>query len=101
MGWREEITTALGELIALMGGSGKEPRWQRVGRAIRTAEPGHYAVDLRGSGIGPDQLDGLRLAGPDPQDIAADGYSVVEAVQNGSLLTVKVAEFAEVADPCL
>ncbi|MDQ0937270.1 hypothetical protein QFZ49_007245 [Streptomyces turgidiscabies] len=101
MGWREEIATALGELVTIMGGTGKRPRWQRVGRAVRTGEDGWYAVDVRGSDIGPDQLDGLRLGGPDPDGIETKGFSVSETVQNGSLLTLKVAEFADLKDPYL
>ncbi|MFE4756568.1 AAA domain-containing protein [Streptomyces mirabilis] len=101
MGWREEIATALGELVSIMGGTGKRPRWQRVGRTIRTGEAGWYAVDVRGSDIGPDQLDSLRLAGPEPDGIEAKGFSVSETVQNGSLLSLKVAEFADLTDPYL
>ncbi|MEU0434484.1 AAA domain-containing protein [Streptomyces sp. NPDC006290] len=98
MGWREEITAALGEWIALEGGAGRTARWQRIGRAARTGEPGQYAVDLRGTDIGPDQLDSLRLAGPDDRAIEKDGFSVSETVQNGSLLTLRVAEFADITD---
>ncbi|MFJ8929929.1 AAA domain-containing protein [Streptomyces sp. NPDC102364] len=98
MGWREEITAALDEWIALEGGSGRTARWQRIGRATRTGEPGQYAVDLRGSDIGPDQLDSLRLSGPDDRSVETDGFIVSETVQNGSLLTLRVAEFADVAD---
>ncbi|MFI7007544.1 AAA domain-containing protein [Streptomyces sp. NPDC050145] len=101
MGWREEISTALGELVASMGGTGKRPRWQRIGRAIRTGEAGWYSVDTRGWEIAPDQLDTLRLAGREPDGIEAEGFSVGETVQNGSLLTLKVAEFADVTDPHL
>ncbi|KMS76664.1 hypothetical protein ACM01_02050 [Streptomyces viridochromogenes] len=98
MGWREEITAALGEWIALEGGAGRTARWQRIGRAARTGEPGQYAVDLRGTDIGPDQLDGLRLAGPHDRAVETDGFSVSETVQNGSLLTLRVAEFADITD---
>ncbi|GHH81679.1 hypothetical protein GCM10017771_04200 [Streptomyces capitiformicae] len=101
MGWREEIAAALGELVAITGGSGRQPRWQRVGRAVRTKEAGWYAVDLRGSDIGPDQLDALRLAGPEPNGIETEGFTVSETVQNGSLLTLKVAEFADLTDAYL
>ncbi|MFF5856378.1 AAA domain-containing protein [Streptomyces sp. NPDC012751] len=101
MGWREEIATALGELVTLMGGSGRQPRWQRVGRAARVKEAGWYAVDLRGSDIGPDQLDSLRLAGPEPEHVEAGGFAVSETAQNGSLLTVKVAGFADLRDAYL
>ncbi len=101
MGWREEIAAALGELVAITGGTGRQPRWQRVGRAVRTKEAGWYAVDLRGSDIGPDQLDALRLAGPEPDGIETKGFTVSETVQNGSLLTLKVAEFADLTDAYL
>ncbi|MFD8736569.1 AAA domain-containing protein [Streptomyces sp. NPDC059618] len=101
MGWREEITTALGEWIALEGGAGRQARWQRIGRAARGSKPGQYVVDLRGTDVGPDQLDRLRLSGPEDRSIEKDGFSVSETVQNGSLLTLRVAEFADIADPHL
>lgn len=101
MGWREEIATALGEWINVEGGAGKQPRWQRIGRAARTGDAGQYAVDLRGSDIGPDQLDSLRLAGPENDSVETNGFAVSEMVQNGSLLTLRVAEFSDVADPHL
>ncbi|MFF8593528.1 hypothetical protein ACF061_19215 [Streptomyces sp. NPDC015220] len=91
----------MGELVAITGGSGKQPRWQRVGRAVRAKEAGRYAVDLRGFDIGPDQLDALRLAGPDADGIETTGFTVSETVQNGSLLTLKVAEFADLTDAYL
>lgn len=101
MGWREEIVAGLGEWIANEGGAGKPARWQRLGRAVRSGGPGSYAVDLRGFDIGPDQLDGLKLAGPESDSIQASGFSVSEIVQNGSLLTMKVPEFADIPDPYL
>jgi hypothetical protein len=101
VGWREEIATALGELITIAGGSGRQPRWQRVGRAVRTKEAVWYVVDLRGSDIGPDQLDAMRLAGPEPENVEAKGVAVSETVQNGSLLMLKVAEFSDLSDAYL
>lgn len=101
MGWREEIATALGEWINMEGGVGKQPRWQRIGRAARTGDAGEYVVDLRGSDIGPDQLDSLRLGGPENNGVETNGFAVSGTVQNGSLLTLRVAEFADVADPYL
>ncbi|WP_030371092.1 AAA domain-containing protein [Streptomyces rimosus] len=101
MGWRDEIAMALGEWINVEGGVGKQPRWQRIGRAARTGDAGQYAVDLRGSDIGPDQLDSLRLAGPENDGVETNGFVVSEMVQNGSLLSIRVAEFADVADPHL
>lgn len=101
MGWREEIRTALDEWIRIEGGAGKPPRWQRVGRAATAGGAGTFVVDVRGSDIGPDQLDGLRLAGPEVESVEADGFSVSDVVQNGSLLTVRVAEFADPVDPYL
>ncbi|MFD0266026.1 hypothetical protein ACFVGY_05435 [Streptomyces sp. NPDC127106] len=56
---------------------------------------------MRASAIGPDQLDSLRLAGPETGSIESEGFVVSEAVHNGSLLMVKVARFTEVADPWL
>ncbi|MFF2538577.1 AAA domain-containing protein [Streptomyces cyaneofuscatus] len=88
----------MGELVTIMGGAGRQPRWQRLGRAVRIKEAGWYAVDLRGSDIGPDQLDALRLAGPEADSVEAKGFAVSETVQNGSLLTLKVAEFADLTD---
>ncbi|MFE3591544.1 AAA domain-containing protein [Streptomyces niveus] len=48
-----------------------------------------------------DQLDSLRLAGPERDGIETDGFAVSDLVQDGSLLTLHVAEFADVADPHL
>lgn len=101
MGWREEIAAALDEWIKTEGGTGKAPRWHCLGRAVRTAGPGGYAVDVRGVELGPDQLDALRLAGPDPKDVEKAGFSVSDVTQDGSLLTARVAEFAELPDPYL
>ncbi|MFI0777158.1 hypothetical protein [Streptomyces sp. NPDC021212] len=58
-------------------------------------------MDLRGSDIGPDQLDALRLAGPESDGVETKGFAVAETVQSGSLLTLKVAEFADLTDAYL
>ncbi|MFE3547386.1 hypothetical protein ACFXN2_01805 [Streptomyces kronopolitis] len=53
---------------------------------------------MRGTDIGPDQLDSLRLAASHDRAIEKDGFSVSETVQNGSLLTLRVAEFADITE---
>ncbi|MGW0483150.1 AAA domain-containing protein [Nonomuraea sp. NPDC003214] len=99
MGWREEIITALGEWIAVEGGAGGKARWRRLGRAIRTGE-GSYVVDVRGAELSPDRLEGLRLAGAEQGSID-EGFAVMDVSQSEATLTVRVAEFADPADPHL
>ncbi|MFD1939615.1 AAA domain-containing protein [Nonomuraea mangrovi] len=99
MGWREEIVTALDEWIAAEGGAGGQPRWRRLGRAIRTGD-GLYVVDVRGAELSPDRLDGLRLAGAEQGSID-EGFAVMDVSQSESTLTVRVAEFADPTDPHL
>ncbi|RBQ20614.1 hypothetical protein DP939_05850 [Spongiactinospora rosea] len=99
MGWREEIATALDEWIAAEGGTGGKPRWRRLGRAIRTGD-GLYVVDVRGTEPNPDRLDALRLAGAE-QGSVSQGFPVMDVSQSESTLTVRVAEFADPADPHL
>lgn len=100
MGWSDEVTTALEEWIALEGGTSRRPSWRRIGRAVRTAVGGEYLVDVRGSELGPDQLDDLKLAGPERTTIDS-GHAVMEVSQSGATLTVRVAEFADPEDPHL
>ncbi|MFC0623259.1 AAA domain-containing protein [Kribbella deserti] len=100
MGWSDEVTTALDEWIALEGGTSRRPSWRRIGRAVRTAVGGEYLVDIRGSELGPDQLDDLKLAGPERATIDS-GHAVMEASQSGATLTIRVAEFADPEDPHL
>ncbi|WP_326703084.1 MULTISPECIES: hypothetical protein [Streptomyces] len=47
-----------------------------------------------------DQLESLRLAGPEESGVEA-GFAVTETMQSGSSLTVGVAEFADPVDPFL
>ncbi|WP_261400946.1 hypothetical protein [Streptomyces salinarius] len=70
----------MGELVTIPGGAGRQPRRHRMGRTVRTKEAGWYAVDVRGSDIGPDQLDALRLAGPESDAVEAEGFTVSETV---------------------
>ncbi len=92
--WRDEVCTALDFWIATAGGSQAE-RVICVGRARRESQRGWYAVDVRGSDrarADPDQVESLRLAGKDGP-ASGTSYPVMEAVQDGSLLRVRVAEF--------
>ncbi|GAV39254.1 AAA domain-containing protein [Streptomyces acidiscabies] len=100
MGWREEIVSAVEAWLALEGGAGRRASWICVGRAVRTGESGVYTVDVRGKDTAADQVESLRLA--DSQEPTDDsGHAVLEATQSGSALTVRVAEFAQPADPHL
>ena len=71
-----------------------------AGRYGRTA--GEYVVDVRGSDIGTDQLQGdsLRLAGSEEDRVDA-GHSVLDVFKDGSALRVRVPEFADPVDPHL
>ncbi|MGW7682951.1 AAA domain-containing protein [Kribbella sp. NPDC054772] len=91
---------AVEEWIALEGGTSRRPSWRRIGRAIRTAVDGEYVVDVRSSELGPDQLDDLKLAGPERTSIDS-GHAVMQVSQSGTTLTVRVAEFARPEDPHL
>jgi hypothetical protein len=98
LSWRDEIGTVLQAWIAALGGEQGRERWQRVGTAQPTGEPGAYAVDIRGSDLTADQADNLRLAGPEEQGVRG-GFPVMEATVDGELLRVRVAEFAAPAEP--
>lgn len=98
MSWRDEIGTVLEAWIAALGGEQGRERWQRVGTARPTGDPGAYAVDIRGSDLTADQADNLRLAGPEEQGVWG-GFPVKEATVDGEFLRVRVAEFAAPAEP--
>ncbi|UQA97445.1 hypothetical protein [Streptomyces halobius] len=65
---------------------------------MRGKKPGEYVVDVLGSDVGTDQLqgDGLRLAGPDESGVDA-GHSVLDVFKDGTALPVRVPEFADPA----
>ncbi|MEV6209596.1 AAA domain-containing protein [Kitasatospora sp. NPDC051914] len=102
MGWREETISSLDAWLALEGGGGRKPRWRRIGRAVPGTAPGAYAVDVRGLPINADQIqvENLRLAGLDEDGLEA-GHPVMDVSQDGTVLRVRVAEFADPTDPWL
>ena len=100
LGWQDEIGTALDAWIAVLGGSRGGERWQRVGTARPTAEPGMYTVDIRGSDLTADNIDNLRLAGPEARSVD-NRFPVMNARVDGQLLRIQVAEFASPPDPYL
>jgi hypothetical protein len=119
--WRDEVCVALKAWLAVEGGSGQKPSWKLVGRARPEGAEGWYQVDLRGTKVSEEQFERLRLAGaraPASGPAGSDGgngkaaaassgdaenagYAVMDAVLDGAVLRVRVAEFAEVDDPHL
>lgn len=71
-----------------------------MGAAQGTGEPGQFHVDVRSINLSPDQAERLKLAGYDPTTVET-GFSVLEASQNGSRLTVRVPEFVDIDEPFL
>jgi AAA domain/PLD-like domain len=100
LSWRDEIDLALQEWIAAIGGGHGGQRWQRVGAAQPTGEPGVYVVDIRASDLTADQADNLCLAGPDDRSVQG-GFPIMEAMVEGELVRLRVAEFAALAEPYL
>jgi hypothetical protein len=93
LSWRDEIDTALQAWIEALGGSRGAQGWRRVGTARPTEQPGSYTVDIRGAELTADQVDSLRLAGPEEESVRR-GLPVMVAEADGELLRVRVAEFA-------
>jgi hypothetical protein len=100
LSWREEIDIVLQEWVAALGGGQGGQRWQRLGTARPTAEPGIYVADIRATNVNADQAHNLRLAGPDDRNVQA-GFPVMEATFEGELVRLRVAEFAALAEPYL
>ena len=97
MSWRDEIDIVLQDWVAALGGGQGGQRWQRVGTARPTAEPGVYVADIRATELTADQADNLRLAGPEDRNVQA-GFPVMEATFEGELVRLRVAEFAAPAE---
>jgi hypothetical protein len=62
---------------------------RRIASARPDSDPGWYVVDLRGRQINPDGLEDLHLSGQD-----GDRYSIMEAVQTGDVLRVRISRHA-------
>ena len=100
--WRDEVCTALDYWIASQGGSRSE-KLVRVGRARQESERGWYSIDLRGSDrirADADQSESLRLSNRDGPT-AGVTHPVMQAVQDGSLLRVRVGAFVDLDDAYL
>ncbi|MEW1583954.1 AAA domain-containing protein [Micromonospora vinacea] len=95
--WRDEVCSALDLWIASEGGTQQKERLVRIGRARQEGQGGWFAVDLRGSAANLDQLESLRLSGADGPE-AGSSYAVLEAVQEGEVVRLRVAEFVDLAD---
>ena len=98
--WRDFVCSALDFWINAEGGPDRTGKPLRIGPAHGTS-PGWYTVDLRGSRLGGiDQVESLRLAGPAGPE-SAPSYAVLEAVQDGETIRIRVPEFAELGEPQL
>jgi AAA domain/PLD-like domain len=95
--WRDEVCSALDFWISVTGGRNRAERQICIGNARPGNEPGWYAIDLRGTSLDIDQVESLRLSGERGPD-AGPSYRVMEAVQDGPLVRVRVAEFVSLAD---
>lgn len=93
--WREEIGRALDDWVRAAGGPAQVPRLTCVGPAEPTGRPGWWAV--RDASVNLDQAEGFRLSGRDGP-AAGPFYPVMEAAAVGTVLRVRVAEFAGLAD---
>lgn len=98
--WRDEVCSALDFWIGAEGGDSRTGRLSPIGKARPTSESGWYDVDLRGTSIETDQVESFRLSGKDGPE-AGPSYPVKEAVQDGAVVRVRVAEFVNLADAYL
>lgn len=95
--WRDEVRGALDFWISKEGGANQTERLVCVGPARQESQRGWYAVDLRDTKADPDQVESLSLAGRAGPDSGAS-HPVMEAVLEGQLIRVRVAEFVDIAD---
>jgi flagellar biosynthesis chaperone FliJ len=97
--WRDEIVEAVSAWLTVeQGGGTRRARPQRIGAAHPEGTGGWYLVDLRGKLFNADDLEDLRLAGPYGSRLD-EGYRVIQTVQEGEVLRVRVG--AHVSDPDL
>jgi AAA domain-containing protein/phospholipase D-like protein len=98
--WRDDVCSALDFWIQAEGGSTTRARPVCVGPARQSGERGWYAVDVRGSNANTDQIESFRLAGESGPS-GTSSYQVMEAIQDGPLIRVRVAEFVNLASAYL
>lgn len=100
--WRDEVCTALEFWIAAeKRGKSRSGRQTCIGRARPGNEPGSYVIDLRGTGLDTDQVESLRLSGSGERGPDGVSYPIKEAVQDGPVVRVRVAEFVNLTDAYL
>jgi hypothetical protein len=96
--WRDEIIQAVSAWLAVEEGGGtRRARPQPIGAARPEGTGGWYLVDLRGKPFNADDLEDLRLAGPDGSQLDA-GYRVIQTVQEGEGLRVRVGAHVSGSD---
>jgi hypothetical protein len=86
--WRDEVANAVASLLSTRGPMISKATWQEVGVARALDGEGWYAVDLRNKRISADDLDGLRIGTRQPT--GDSGYRVIEMIQEGEILRVRV-----------
>ncbi|WP_018348104.1 AAA domain-containing protein [Longispora albida] len=97
--WRDEVIGALDHWIGLESRTGAREGWTKVGEARQLGDPGWYTVDARRVNADLDQ-GRMRVAGTD-QPGEQDGFPVLETVQDGQTVRVRIAEFASIEQPHL
>lgn len=94
-GWLDEAVRAVSARIATESGASSTATWRPIGEARADGHPGWFAVDVRGRRVNPDTLDALRLAAADAAP--SGGLRVMEAVQEGEVLRVRVGAHIDTA----
>ncbi len=94
--WRDAVCSALDFWISQEGGERRSVGLSRIGPARQSGD-GWYTLDVRDKRLDLDQVETLQLAGPQ-EPTGGEGYRVLEAVQDGPLVRVRVAGFVDISD---